>query len=997
MEHNHSEPPQFEISKMPPPPPGEELPPPPPGEEHEIVVHHHNHNPENFDALLLDSGKSPESTPQSDNTDNSRALLSKGFFDGIALPTLPLPTVDPYSITDSVLFQPALYLFKVSLLPVNLATSLISPDEDKALEYAAALAIQNMKKFPALISSSTLLIAALKLFEELRLNSLRPLFKKRIQQIIVFIGQASGGLYNNSIQYKKVFTAEHLHKLENHIYKAMIYFKKFTRDDFVQYTFCGKEPQINFGNFERETLKECISLSDLFEFRNKHLLPVQLSYFVVCDLKDGVLTAASDPQAMATMGQVDFGLEPGSEDYENFKAEVFKTANSILEVQTEAQNVCTYYPAEIISNKAIRNFWKKHFDKAITVTLVDFESYLYSELKAFGEEDTKALAIAYALVYAIKTSTTPAHKLYEEESINYLELDRMLRSIDPNETLYNTVTLLTTSIVSNCVRLVPKHLSQLDNIFGNTNANEVIWDEGQREEMVTALNNNTGWLSICGPKYSGKTCRVLDACSLLPVDKDCVYIDMAKVSTEMECTSRVVSQLHLMECNTKESFTVRFNQFLSELKFGSVIIFDNLDGDEKSETINSFSSFAAAIFKHCEPFETTLCFVIVGRHMTNLSFAVQTINIPPLQAEVAHNFAKTLLPVDPTSLVRASQGLPGLMYHYAKKCNLDTIRAIAINVTADPAAIHEVYGPKPGGISHDVNTNLGDDERLLASCLLKVSASFGPAMSWYMAKDNFKEDIVRWYLAWKGLIAKGWVSPDGELNYFVPSDATITSSPTGTAPTMEEQWQRYCMFWAQHLQDVSSCCEESLMPWEDFDKYRHHYKNMLGCFFKQQNGSETPSVNLSELAFILSGSIVRLLNFRFSPDGGVLLANAIVASIDASVESLAVAYIKAVTDLGVQMRRAERSDEAIRLMERVQRSHEKFVTDGEVLGRFYAVLGNLYHSKNRLGKADLIYSKALQHWDSIGLTEDTHRAHKLTKERQDVLRQQRGCKTCTIS
>jgi len=97
------------------------------------------------------------------------------------------------------------------------------------------------------------------------------------------------------------------------------------------------------------------------------------------------------------------------------------------------------------------------------------------------------------------------------------------------------------------------------------------------------------------------------------------------------------------------------------------------------------------------------------------------------------------------------------------------------------------------------------------------------------------------------------------------------------------------------------------------------------------------------------------------------------------------------------MRRAERCDEAIRLMERVQRSHEKFVTDGEVLGRFYAVLGNLHHSKNRLRKADLIYSKALQHWDSIGLTEDTHRAHKLTKERQDVLRQQRGCKTCTIS
>jgi len=210
MEHNHSEPTQFEISTIPPPPP--------PGEEHEIVANHHNHNPENFDALLMDSGKSPESdSPQSDSQ-----VLSKGFFDGIALPTLP--TVDPYSITDSVLFQPALYLFKVSLLPVNLATSLISPDEDKALEYAAALAIQNMKKFPALISSSTLLIAALKLFDELRLNSLRPLFKKRIQQIIVFIGQVSGGLHNYSIQYKKVFTAEHLHKLENHIFIKQWYF-----------------------------------------------------------------------------------------------------------------------------------------------------------------------------------------------------------------------------------------------------------------------------------------------------------------------------------------------------------------------------------------------------------------------------------------------------------------------------------------------------------------------------------------------------------------------------------------------------------------------------------------------------------------------------------------------------------------------------------------------------------------------------------------------------
>jgi hypothetical protein len=53
MEHNHSEPTQFEISTIPPPPP-------PPEEEHEIVANHHNHNPENFDALLMDSGKSPE-------------------------------------------------------------------------------------------------------------------------------------------------------------------------------------------------------------------------------------------------------------------------------------------------------------------------------------------------------------------------------------------------------------------------------------------------------------------------------------------------------------------------------------------------------------------------------------------------------------------------------------------------------------------------------------------------------------------------------------------------------------------------------------------------------------------------------------------------------------------------------------------------------------------------------------------------------------------------
>ena len=955
-------------------------------------IHEHQSHKENFDAIM-DTGSSPSEIVTDNQNNQVVANTTPNMFQGIGV-----PTIDTYVIVDQVLLQPALYLFKVSLLPINVASSLIAPDEDKALEYAAALSLKNMKKIPIFSSAAILMETALNLFNELRLNSIRPLFKKRMQQIIVFLGQGSGGLYSYCNQYKKVLTAEHLYKLENHIYKAMKYFKKFTKDDFVQYTFCGKEPQINFGTFERDTLKECLDLSESFDFRNKYLLPVQLSYFVVCDLKDGVLIAAGDPHAMEAMAHVDFGLEPGSEDYDNFKTEVFKTATSINELQVEAENICTYYPAEIISNKAIRNFWKKYFDKGISAQLANFENSLYSELRSLGEEDTKALAIAYALVYAIKTTETPCYKLYEEDSINYLELDRMLRSIDPTETLYNSVTALTTRIVSNCVRLLPKHLSLLDNIFDSANPHEVFWDEAQREVMINALTSNTGWISICGPKNSGKTCRILDACLDLPVDRDCVYIDMSKVSTEMECVSRVISQLHLMECSTKESFNTCFNKFLSELKFGSVVIFDNIDGDEKAETITSFSSFATAIFKLCEPFETSLCFVIVGRHMTNLSFVVQTINIPALQGDVVISLANKLLPMDPNALVTASQGYSGLMYYLTMKCNIDTIRAIAVNTSADPAALQAVYGSEPGGMSHDVNSALSEDEKLLAGCLLKVSASFGPAMSWYISKENFSDDIVRWYLAWKGLIAKGWLSCDGYLNYMVAKDATVSSSLNATAPTLQEQWRRYCLFWAQHLQDVSACCEDSLMPWEDFDKYRHHYKNMLGCFFKQQNSEEeTTLTNISELAALLSGGVVRLLNFRFSPEGGVLLANAIVAAIDASDESYALTYFKAVADLGVQMRRAERYDEAIRIMEKAQKTHEKLITDAEVLGRFYAVLGNLHHSKKRLTKADQIYSKALQHWDSIGLTEDTHKATKLTKERQELLRQQKGCNTCTIS
>jgi hypothetical protein len=40
---------------------------------------------------------------------------------------------------------------------------------------------------------------------------------------------------------------------------------------------------------------------------------------------------------MEAMAHGDFGLDPGSEDYENFKSEVFKTATSINELQIEAE------------------------------------------------------------------------------------------------------------------------------------------------------------------------------------------------------------------------------------------------------------------------------------------------------------------------------------------------------------------------------------------------------------------------------------------------------------------------------------------------------------------------------------------------------------------------------------------------------------------------------------------------------------------------------------
>lgn len=87
------------------------------------------------------------------------------------------------------------------------------------------------------------------------------------------------------------------------------------------------------------------------------------------------------------------------------------------------------------------------------------------------------------------------------------------------------------------------------------------------------------------------------------------------------------------------------------------------------------------------------------------------------------------------------------------------------------------------------------DEMLCAGSLVGVNSIVDAGLAWALCKKTFQGDMVRWLIAWKGLVRRGWLTEELGLGYtvpkgFKPSYATALSSPTVARGLSIEEYYR---------------------------------------------------------------------------------------------------------------------------------------------------------------------------------------------------------------
>ena len=208
--------------------------------------------------------------------------------------------------------------------------------------------------------------------------------------------------------------------------------------------------------------------------------------------------------------------------------------------------------------------------------------------------------------------------------------------------------------------------------------------------------------------------------------------------------------------------------------------------------------------------------------------------VPPLSHKPALALARSLQLIDAEALVLAGRYLPAEMTFLHRYCSLKTIRTIAsmrtkemrwetatttAGVRGGPGADNNTTPPAARDSSSttfslplgpgtsvrrlwDVTTNLilGDivaqmspDELLAANAVIPGTPPISEACGWALCREVFSGDLLRWRLAFRGLVRCGWLIEMGDLGFVtfaplgyivpVPVKTGANSSSTSSGPT----------------------------------------------------------------------------------------------------------------------------------------------------------------------------------------------------------------------
>ena len=286
------------------------------------------------------------------------------------------------------------------------------------------------------------------------------------------------------------------------------------------------------------------------------------------------------------------------------------------------------------------------------------------------------------------------------------------------------------------------------------------------------------------------------------------------------------------------------------------------------------------------------------------------ISIPPLSHKPALAMAKSLQWIDAEALVLAGRYCPGEMVLLHRFCSLKAIRAIASIRTKDRHGSDSVGGKEKKGagesgskgsgtkgransqtnqpvFSHslspgsslrrlwDATTNLllkdilsvlSHDELLAAFAVIPGIPPIGEACGWALCRELFSGDLLRWRLAWRGLIRSGWLIQVGDLGFVTLAPlGYVVASPRTTALTgenhpnfppvppteditsengniiRERRSSLYLHYWAAELTRIDISCSENLLNFALFDRHYQHFRIMFASLVASTLGADMRS------------------------------------------------------------------------------------------------------------------------------------------------------------
>jgi hypothetical protein len=128
--------------------------------------------------------------------------------------------------------------------------------------------------------------------------------------------------------------------------------------------------------------------------------------------------------------------------------------------------------------------------------------------------------------------------------------------------------------------------------------------------------------------------------------------------------------------------------------------------------------------------------------------------------------------------------------------------------------------------------NFSDDERTLATYTCSIWSYFDESLSWNMARNAFRDDLLRWKVAFDGLCRAGWLTHDRYLGY-KPSYLASLVQPISASVSHDKLFMKYIFHFAGEMIRLNDLADQCPSAAEYFCDHNHHFSHVLAIMFSK--------------------------------------------------------------------------------------------------------------------------------------------------------------------